>query len=330
MPFVGGRGQSSRGYFGRPTPPAAPTANLTSDGEQTVSWGWSSNGNGNDNILLWEYSYSTDNGTTWGTGTEVPAGTTSISRTIQSGGTYDTNRYRLRVRGYNSAGWGDYSTQDNRSTAYVYTEFTAYDTTCDSTCTECDATCSETAVTRSDTQSVACGTCGCQGQQRDYYHTRTRTRSRTRSRSRTEWRWQKGSTYSGSQGNVTDWGAWSYSGWTYSDWGAYGAEFGPSGWFNVGGCNETTSANNYQDLPEYFVDGVPVYVGWFTGGPENQAYRTYSFLFGWYVSDSAGNATMTCNSGSCLVASNGIKHCNTCGNNKFIPYGSSCNCFSCC
>ena len=107
------------------TTPGAPSVALTTDGEQVVTWTITApNSNGGDPITNWYYSFSTDNGSSWTSpDTVIGVGTTTVSKTIQSGSSYDTNRYRLRVAGYNSAGLGGYSTNDNRSTAYTQNNY---------------------------------------------------------------------------------------------------------------------------------------------------------------------------------------------------------------
>jgi ribosomal protein L37AE/L43A len=231
------------------TIPSAPNATLSNDGEQTITHSWTSGGNGGNSITRWEYAYSTDNGVNWSVETPVAVGVTSATRTIQTGSTYDTNQYRLRVRAENLAGWGAWSTNDNRSTAYTQdnytvTEYEAQQTEAHPTCPDCRSV----RVTRTEScGAYGCGVCGFQSQSKDYYKDKYRTRSRTGYRTRTAYRWKKGNTVSGFIGwvdaNYNPTSGYTYPAWTYTDYGAEGAEFGPSACYNVGVCNENAPGN---------------------------------------------------------------------------------------
>jgi len=285
-----GAGDSRSGSGTTANVPSAPSLSMTDTGT-TVDWSWTEPSNGGLAITSYEYSISTNNGAYPGN-----SGTTSLGYPGSISNTRNISFYKLRVRAVNAAGPGPYSESAN-STAWALTSETR--------------TVSETGQNEACT-TVGCGTCGCQ----------SRERSKTRSKN------QRKDTYTrAGTTDVVDW----YDTSSYPDWST--VSFGSC--YDVGGCSEVSSANNYSALPE--VDwgtaintGMIVYVGWYTGGPENQAYRYASPVFGWYVSDSAGNATWTGSSGTGLVASEGIRHCNVCGNNKYIPYGSYCSIFYCC
>ncbi len=285
-----GAGDSTSGSGVTANVPSAPSLSMTDTGT-TVDWSWTEPSNGGLAITNYEYSISTNNGTYPGN-----SSTTSLGYPSSISNTRNTSYYKLKVRAVNAAGPGPYSESAN-STAWALTSETK--------------TVSETGQNEACT-STGCGTCGCQG----------RERSKTRSKN------QRKDTYTRAGiDDVVDW----YDTSSYPEWSTI--SFGSC--YNIGSCSETTSNNNYEDLPE--VDwgtaintGMVVYVGWYTGGPENEAYRYASPVFGWYVSDSAGNATVTCAGGSGLLVSDGIKHCNICGNDKYIPYGATCSIFSCC
>lgn len=204
-----------------------------------------------------------------------------------------TNFWKLKVRARNAAGWGSWSESANSTPWAVSTT---------------SRTVSESAY-YAPCGCESCGTCG-------YYN---RQKHKTRSKTQDQATWTRGAL-----SEITDW----YDTTSYPDWGdvAYGS------CYRTTDCQEEAIGNmaEYSGCDWETGNGCLVYVGWYTGGPENQAYRYYSILYGWYVADSAGNATMTCNSGGCLIVSEGIKHCNACTHNKFIPYGIACACFSCC
>lgn len=206
------------------TVPSSPTVTKTADTDTTVTWTWSSNGNGGNAITQWGYSLSTDNGATWGAETVVGAGTTTFSKTIQSGSTYDTSSYLLRARAYNAAEWGPYGQAASQSVPWVYETRNTVET--DTSCT--DGSCSSTSST-----SRSCGTCGTES------GTTTGTRTRSRTRTNVEYRYTK-TGYTASAWEVSTYGEWSaytYTDWSYStSWSGTCTESGcgGAGWTNVG------------------------------------------------------------------------------------------------
>ena len=290
-----GYGSSTSGSGTTANVPAAPTMGTITDGCTTHTFPWTAGSNGGLSITNYRWQYSTDGGSTWSGATETGSASASITSSTGNawGDTHTTSSYRVRAAAYNAVGWGNYSSASSATTAWTVNR---------------NPNRQIYAGTSQACSSEACGTCGYQLRDQDafkygdlatYYYSKPGCTTSTQSA-----------------------GSWENVDANYGAWGSC---------YNVGGCNETAVSS----LPEYTGcdtntgNGCLVYVGWYTGGPENQAYRYFSFLFGWYVSDSAGNATWSCG-GNCLYASEGIKHCNVHGHNKFIPYGAQCNCFYCC
>lgn len=277
--------------------PAAPTMGTITDGCTTHTFPWTAGSNGGLAITNYRWQYSTDGGNTWSAAIEKGSTTASASITSSTGNAWadahTTSSYVVRAAAFNAAGWGSYSTASSATVAWTVNRSPnrqLYETT--------SRACS----------SLPCGTCGYQLRDQDAF------------------KYADLATYNYSKPGCTT------STSSAGSWENIDANFGPYGsCYDVSTCNEISSANNYAALPEYnLFDHLDetVYVGWITGGPENQAYRYASPVFGWYVSDSAGNATWTCSDG--VISSEGIKHCNVYGHNKFIPYGIYCATFYCC
>ena len=144
----------------------------------------------------------------------------------------NTNSYKIRVRAFNAAGWGDYSTASTGSTAWVYETRNVTET--DTSCT--DGTCSSTSST-----SRSCGTCGTES------GTITGTRTRSRTRTRTDERYTRAGCTS------TEWTAisyGSYSDWTYSSWSYSTTWSGSCSEVGVGGAgwSDVTQSYGYQGI----------------------------------------------------------------------------------
>ena len=89
-----------------------------SDGCTTATFSWTAPLNGGLSITKYGWQFSTNGGSTWSSETE----TTSTSASIDVNN--NTNSYVVRVRAFNSLGWGPYSSQSAGSTAWVYEPYT--------------------------------------------------------------------------------------------------------------------------------------------------------------------------------------------------------------
>jgi hypothetical protein len=253
------------------TVPSIPTVTKTADTDTTVTWTWSSGGNGGNAITQWGHSLSTDNGSTWGAETVVMVGTTTFSKTIKSGSTYDTNRYLLRVRAYNAAEWGSYGQAATQSVPWVYETRNVVQE--DTSCT--DGSCSSTSST-----SRSCGTCGSES------GTVTGTRTRSRTRTNTEFQYTKVG-YTASGWTLLTEGV--YSSYTYTNWSYSTTWSGSCSEVGVGGAGWSDVTQNYayiglftfaglcwgaSEFPQDAYDGSPgagFYALWYpscaSGGP---------------------------------------------------------------
>jgi hypothetical protein len=152
MPFLAGRGQSSRGYFGGGTTPDAPTLgtlttsisspntvstpSMTQDANN-ANFSWSSPGAGgvtigipftapsfNGGLTITDYEYSTDNGSTW---KSAGSTTSPISITTVSGSSSNLSAatsYTVRLRAVNPLGSGAASSSSARTTPTAVTSYT--------------------------------------------------------------------------------------------------------------------------------------------------------------------------------------------------------------
>jgi hypothetical protein len=152
MPFLGARGQSSRGYFGGGTTPGAPTlGTLTtsisspntvskptmSQNATDASFSWSNPGAGgiaiqipftaptfNGGLTITDYQYSTDNGSSW---KSAGSTTSPISITTVSGSSANlaaATEYTIRLRAVNPLGSGTASSSSVRNTLVAVTSYT--------------------------------------------------------------------------------------------------------------------------------------------------------------------------------------------------------------
>ena len=102
MPFLGARGQASRGYFGGGTTPGAPTAVVATRGNTQLSVAFSAPAfNGGLDITTYQYALSTDSYATW---TTRSTGTTA-SPLVITGLTNGTS-YQVKLRAVNALGEG--------------------------------------------------------------------------------------------------------------------------------------------------------------------------------------------------------------------------------
>lgn len=105
MPFLGGRGQASRGYFGGGTTPGAPTVGAATPGDGQISLAFTApTFNGGLTITTYQYALSTDSYATW---TTRSTGTTA-SPLVITGLTNGTS-YSVKIRAVNSLGAGEAS-----------------------------------------------------------------------------------------------------------------------------------------------------------------------------------------------------------------------------
>jgi len=102
MPFLGGRGQASRGYFGGGTTPGAPTSVVSTKGNGQISVAFTTPSfDGGLPITTYQYALSTDS---YATFTTRSAGTTA-SPLVITGLTNGTS-YGVKIRAVNALGSG--------------------------------------------------------------------------------------------------------------------------------------------------------------------------------------------------------------------------------
>jgi hypothetical protein len=102
MPFLGGRGQASRGYFGAATTPGAPTSIVSTKGNGEISVAFTAPSfDGGLPITTYQYALSTDS---YATFTTRSTGTTA-SPLVITGLTNGTS-YGVKIRAVNSLGAG--------------------------------------------------------------------------------------------------------------------------------------------------------------------------------------------------------------------------------
>lgn len=241
--MAAGKGGRLFGLGARPAKIGSPS--LTA-GDNTDTFSWSAPNNNGLPITKYGYQTSTDNGSNWSAETE----TANLSAVINT--QYSTSAYKIRIRAFNAAGYGEYS--DISTGTAVWISNTGTETDTDTVCGP--AGCSDTEnVTETDTENVtetdtdtACGPAGCSEAQGQYCNcgaqyrfrsrtssrsrTRTRSRDRTRVRSRTRTRTSSRTrtrstqfySRSGSTSSGVTYGSYSaYTDYTYSAYGAYGA-----------------------------------------------------------------------------------------------------------
>jgi len=152
MPFLGGRGQASRGYFGRGITPDAPTlGTLTTsisspgtvskptktedDNNATFTWDAVSAGGvaigvpftapaNNGGLVITDYEYSTDNGSTWKSAgsTTSPISITTVSASASN--LSPAVEYTVKLRAVNPLGSGTASSGSAKTTLAAVTSYT--------------------------------------------------------------------------------------------------------------------------------------------------------------------------------------------------------------
>lgn len=291
-------------------------------GDSNDTFSWSAPANNGGPITKYGYQVSTDNGSTWRSNVdgalngETEVATTSAVLATQ----YKTSSYRIRVRAFNAAGWGPYSTISSSSTV-AWSSITNECPAGQCSQTQTDTACP--AGTCSQSQSDSCSSCGSR------FRTRTRTWSRTRTRTRTSQFFRRLCGSTTSESSVT-YGAWSISdaewnlgagstvGWsagTYSSWSISDAQWdlgtgSTEGW--TGSCGTWN----------FFYDFVTVNV-------INGTYPQVEFTaFGpAYVS---GGTYVTCDGGSGLLGPVDVQQCSSNTGTYRVAGGDVCFYPSCC
>ena len=213
----------------------------------------------------------------------------------------NTNSYKIRVRAFNAAGWGDYSTASTGSTAWVYETRNVTET--DTSCT--DGTCSSTSST-----SRSCGTCGTES------GTITGTRTRSRTRTRTDERYTRAGCTSSAWTAIS---YTSYTNWTYSAW-SYTTTFS-------GSCSEVgVGGAGWSDVTQsYAYQGIISFAGlcWNVGEFPQDAYDGHpaaGFYAIWYPSCGSGGPSY-CVEGNVSYNVYRLYQCNATGAQSYIYFG---------
>jgi Fibronectin type III domain len=115
MPFLGGRGQASRGYFGGGTTPDAPTSLSSTAGDQQLFVAFTAPVfTGGLTITNYEYAVSSNGGSTYGTWTALSPSDTTSPVTIP--GLTNGTAYYIKLRAVNSLGSGTESSPVSTNT----------------------------------------------------------------------------------------------------------------------------------------------------------------------------------------------------------------------
>ena len=224
MPFLGSVSGSRSGRLfplgGKPAKVGALTL-TAGDADDTFTWS-APNANGLP-ITKYGYQVSSDNGSTWysAVGGTLNGETEVSSASAVLSTQYSASSFKIRVRAYNPAGWGDYSTISTNATvawykgdgnANSYTSQTAY------SYEECDVT--------------GCSTCG------------TQTRRKTVSREERKYRWYRsGSTAGAYDANWTAYTQFpAFSTVSCVDYGSCNTSGGT--WVNINTTFDVTAAYN--------------------------------------------------------------------------------------
>lgn len=157
FPAKGGR------LFGLGAKPAKIGSPSLTAGDATDTFTWTAPNNNGLPITKYGYQTTTDNGSSWSAETE----TANISAIIST--QYSTSSYKIRIRAFNAAGYGEYSDISSGTEVWVSNPATV-------TQNQTDTSCGTGTCSQSSTISCDCGT---------QSSTVTRTASRTRSRSKT-------------------------------------------------------------------------------------------------------------------------------------------------
>lgn len=101
------------------TAPATPTAPSVTNSCTNAVFTWTAPADNGAAITKYGYQTSTNGGSTWSAETETQA----LSVTI--GNQYSATAYNVRVRAFNSIGWGSYSTASSANTVWTYSAYNA-------------------------------------------------------------------------------------------------------------------------------------------------------------------------------------------------------------
>ncbi len=216
-------------------------------GDATDTFSWSPPQNNGLAITKYGYQTTTNNGSTWSSETEVLS-TSAILNTQ-----YSLNSFKIRVRAFNAAGWGEYSNASSGTVAW--TNVTGTDTQTDTVCgpdgcseTDTDTVCGPAGCSESQSQNCECGT-----QSRSRTRTSSRTRTRTRTSSRTRTRTTQQYTRPGSTSSTITYGSYgAYTSYTYSAWSAYSAysDYTYSAW-SAYSAFSSCAGGSYSNLDSY-------------------------------------------------------------------------------
>ncbi len=266
-----------------------------SDGCSTATFSWTAPSNGGLPITKYGWQSSTNDGSTWSAETET------VNTSVEINVNYNTNSYVVRVRAFNSLGWGPYSSASSPSTEWIYETRNVTET--DTSCT--DGTCSSTSST-----SRSCGTCGTES------GTITGTRTRSRTRTRTDERYTRPDCTS------SEWTAISYT--SYTDW-TYSAWSYTTTW--SGSCSEVgVGGTGWVDVTQsYAYQGIFTFAGlcWTAGeyAPDDWNAHPSGWLAVYYPSCSGGGPSYCSGEGFAAVNTYRLYQCSATGAQSYIYAG---------
>lgn len=256
------------------TIPNAPSITFTNN-DNTVDWSWASGGDNGSAIVEWEYAVSTNDGAY---SPEANTSTTTAAYPGSIDNYRNTNKYQLRVRARNAAGWSAYAYSGNstpwtrtigsESTETVYDAYTS--SGCDSTC---------------------CNTCGTQARHRRKFSQR-QVRTDT---------WTRGTSTNTQYVVVTNFTGDTNGDGTVDNWGLVSSYTACE---DNGSCSTTARATYSAAFDGQIINTAC-------------GYRTWSSYYGaWAATDSngnfnwiSGNLPSGCNSNPCYVFSESLTYC---------------------
>lgn len=288
--MAAGKGGRLFGLGARPAKIGSPS--LTA-GDITDTFSWSAPNNNGLPITKYGYQTSTDNGSNWSAETE----TANLSAVINT--QYSTSAYKIRIRAFNAAGYGEYS--DISTGTAVWISNTGTDTDTDTVCgpggcsdtenvvetdtdtqTDTDTACGPAGCSQSESQNCECGTqsrtvtrSSSRTRTRSRDRTRTRSRTRTRTSSRTRTRSTQFYSRSGSTSSGVTYGSYgAYTDYTYSAYSDYGS-YSYTAYSAYGAYGAYTAYTGYTYSPATY----PAYSGAFSacaGGTQENYIGVYN------------------------------------------------------